>query len=139
MCGWQAAVAAGHALLHLLNTDVASKSEPSSQQGDDLLPAAHINAQPLLFAESEHPDATHQDTPWAEAPLANVGVSGVAAVDGVCLTGEAEERFWCELASLAWCPVRLTPPEEGLPWPHLTATAASLAPPNLVRPTVQPT
>ena len=69
-----------------------------------------------------------------------------------CATGEeAHAALWTEISRLAWCPVLVTPPAAGLPWPNMgrhrsqqagaaaaeagrVAALPPLAPPRMARP-----
>lgn len=53
---------------------------------------------------------------------------------GSLLTEQSEDEFWCQLRSIAWCPICLDPPIEGIPWLESSNLVAS---PDRVRPKSQ--
>ncbi|KAH7692178.1 sacsin protein [Dioscorea alata] len=46
----------------------------------------------------------------------------------------SEDEFWLKIKTIAWCPVLITPPVEGVPW---FTSDYRIAPPNITRPKSQ--
>jgi len=46
----------------------------------------------------------------------------------------SEDEFWSEIKTIAWCPVYVSPPLQGLPW---FTSDSHVAPPNITRPKSQ--
>ncbi|XWS39579.1 hypothetical protein CRYUN_Cryun18bG0067400 [Craigia yunnanensis] len=105
------------------------RNYPASEGNDNEMPRA-------LFCQNSDitdGDAVAVDSLKREETICKDDID-IGNVIGNLIDNMPEEDFWSEMKTIAWCPVCVNPPFQGLPWLKSTSHLAS---PSIVRPKSQ--
>ncbi|CAL9081959.1 unnamed protein product [Musa acuminata var. zebrina] len=120
------ALAYGRRLLEFLNFLGFQLSQSSVNEKDDRCDSLILSkSDSFAFGDSQ-----------VEAPLDGLCRSNQGEFDifSNFVHDQSEDEFWTELATIAWCPVYVAPPVNGLPW---FISENCVASPNATRPKSQ--
>ncbi|KAK6241558.1 hypothetical protein SCA6_006947 [Theobroma cacao] len=104
------------------------KNDPASEGNDNEMPSAlFCRNSDIIDGDAVDVDSSNRENTCKD----DIDIDNVI---GNLIDNMPEEDFWSEMKTIAWCPICVNPPLQGLPW---LKSPSHLASPSIVRPKSQ--